>query len=59
MGHNLGSRINLHGDDGENGILVPPAHHHSECATTFDGGADICRRWYPLTIDGDDDVMLF
>lgn len=53
------SRVNLHGDDGEDHVLVPPANHYAQVALLLDGGADVGRRGDPLAVDGDDDVVLF
>lgn len=53
------SRVDLHGYDGEDHVLVPPADHYAQVALLLDGGADVGRRGDPLTIDGNDDVVLF
>ena len=53
------SRVDLHGQYGEDGVLVAAAHHHPERGVLLDGGADVGRRGDPLSVDGDDDVVLF
>jgi len=52
------SRVDLHGEDGEDGVLVAMAHHHPERGVPLDGGADVRRRGDPLAVDRDDDVVL-
>ena len=54
-----GSRVDLHGQYGEDGVLVAAAHHHSERGVPLDGRADVRCRGDALAVDGDDDVVLF
>lgn len=57
--HARSSRVDLHGNDGQNHVLIPPANHYAQVSLLLDGGADVGRRGDPLSIDGDDDVVLF
>lgn len=57
--HARRSRVDLHGNDGKNHVLIPPANHYAQVALLLDGCTDVCRRGDPLTVDGDDDVVLF
>lgn len=50
------SRLDLLGNDGEDGVLVASSHHRSQRLLTLYGGADITGRGDPLAIDADDDV---
>lgn len=54
-----GSRVDLHGNHREDGVLVSAPHHYPQAAVPLDGGADVGRGWDPLAVDRDDDVMLF
>lgn len=52
------SRVNVHGDNGEDHVLVPPANDYAQVALLLDSSADVGRRGNPLAVDGDNDVVL-
>lgn len=52
------SGVDLHGNDGDDDVLVTTAHHHLQRGVLLDDGADVGCRGNPLAVDGDDDIML-
>lgn len=54
-----GSGVDLHGSDGDDGVLVTTANHHLQCGVLLDDGADVGCRGDLLAVDGDDHIMLF
>ena len=55
----VGSRVDLHGNNREDSVLVATSHDYTQGAFPLDGGADISRCGDPLAVDRDDDVVLF
>lgn len=52
------SRVDLLGDDGEDGILVASPHHHSKRVVPLYGSADVAGRGDSFAVDADDDITL-
>lgn len=45
------SGVDLHGNNGDDYVLVSPANHYAQVAILLDGSADVGRRGDPLTVD--------